>query len=140
MCQLVFFQRFCDVFLLLFLLFIGNMIKQLISEVTVCLFSFSSLQAVQIKKKKEKNNLCSQYYSWSEILQKGVFSDRKQFNLAIGEGCCSLEALVQSPQSKVRGCFCSVSSNKSCITRRANQAFFAKCCIVPQKRASSDWQ
>lgn len=48
------FQRFCDAFLLLFLLFTGNMIKQLISEVTVCLFSFSSLQTMCKLKKKKK--------------------------------------------------------------------------------------
>lgn len=34
------FLRFCDAFLLLF---IGNMIKQLITQVAVCLFGFASL-------------------------------------------------------------------------------------------------
>lgn len=104
---------------------------------------FLSSDNVQIKKKKK-----SFIFSILQLVRNSprgfvfgfFFFLTKQFNLAVGEGRCSVEALVQSLQSKVIGCFCSVSNNKSCITRRANQAFFSKCCIVPQKHASSDWQ
>lgn len=83
--QLVFFEGFRDAFLLLFLLFIGNMIKQLISEVTLCLSSFFSLQTMC---KLEKityilNIIVGQKFSRKVFF----FPDRKQFNLALGEGC-----------------------------------------------------
>ncbi|EOB08601.1 hypothetical protein Anapl_05873 [Anas platyrhynchos] len=54
---------------------------------------------------------------------KSKDSPRKQFNLAIGEGHNSVEALAWSRPSKAVGCFCSVSSNKGDLTRRTDQAF-----------------
>lgn len=86
------FRRFCDAFLLLLLLFIGNMMKQLISEVTVCLFGFSSPQTMCKLKKKKKiiyvlYIIVGQKFS-GKVACGGVFffPGRKQFNFALGEG------------------------------------------------------
>lgn len=125
------FQRFCDAFLLLFLLFVGNMIKQLISEVTVCLFSFSSLQTM-CKLKKKKYHLCSQYYSWPEILRKSFFPDRKQFNLATAEGRCSVGGTCTVSAIQSRRLLLLPVEQQKLYYAQGLSSIFCNCCIVPR--------
>lgn len=62
-----------------------------ISEVIVCLFSFSFLDYVQIKGTKI-------IFSVLQLVRTSpgrVIPDRKQFNLAVDEGHCRVETFVQ---------------------------------------------
>lgn len=122
------FQRLCDAFSLLFLLFI--------SEVIACHFSFSFLDYVQIKVKKI-------IFSMLQLVRNSpvrFIPDRKQFNLAIGGGCCRVEPLLQvSAIQSLRLLLLGVKHQKPYYTQ-AKEAFFAKCCVLPQKHANLDWQ
>lgn len=82
MCQDVFFRGFVMPFCCRFCC---------ISEVIFCLFSFSFLDYVQIKGTKI-------IFSVLQLVRNSpgrVIPDRKQFNLAIGEGHCRMETFVQ---------------------------------------------
>lgn len=122
MCQHVF-QRLCDAFFCCFCC---------ISEVIVCLFSFSFLDYVQIKGTK----IIFSVLQLVRNLPKRVIPDRKQFNLAVSEGCCRVETFVQvAGIQSLRLLLLRVKHQKPYYTQ-SKEEFFAKCCVLPQKHAS----
>lgn len=59
---------------------------------------------------------------------------RKQFNLAIGEGCCKVETLVQvCVIQSLRLLLLGIKHQNSYYTQ-AKEAFFTKCCVLRQKQ------
>lgn len=107
-----------------------------ILEVIACLFSFSFPDYVQIKGKRI-------IFSVLQLVRNSpgrLIPDRKQFNLAVGEGHCRVETLVQvCGIQSLRLLLLGVKHQKPYCTQ-AKEAFFAKCCVLPQKHASLELQ
>lgn len=97
-----------------------------ISEVIVCLFSFSFLDYVQIKGTKS-------IFSILQLVRNSpgrVVPDRKQFNLAIDEGHCRVETSVQvCGIQSLRLLLLGVKHQKPYYTE-TKEEFFAKCCVL----------
>lgn len=127
MCQHLFFRGFVMPFCCCFCC---------VSEVIVCLFSFSFLYYVQIKGTK--------IIFWVLQLVRSspgrVSPDRKQFNLAIDEGHCRVETSVQvCGFQSLRLLLLGVKHQKPYYTE-AKEEFFAKDCVLPQKHTSLELQ